>query len=144
MKKKFSISFIILAAVVMLMSGMIPHHHHNGVACTVMERCEKDNSVNDEHTGHHADEGMQHGPSCVVESDCLPAIDGRAKISSCDECGNPGHVHFFPILYLVSDFLSYPAETVSPEPGYGEYLLFYTSAEASLSCGLRAPPFTLS
>jgi hypothetical protein len=141
MKKKVSILFIVSAAVMLLVLSIIPHHHHNGAACMIVERCEKDNSLNDEHTNHHDD--MQHEQSCIAESDYIFNIDSRTKykISSCDDCGNPDHIHFFPILYLVADFLLYPAETITPQPEYGEYVSFYTSAEASRLHGLRAPPY---
>ncbi|MGV8139175.1 MAG: DUF6769 family protein [Mangrovibacterium sp.] len=143
MKKKFHISLIALAALMMLVLKIVPHHHHNGAACMIMERCEKDNSVDDEHTGHSKND-MNHGKTCIIEADYIsPQIDNgtKCKVSS---CGNPGHIHFFPILYLVSDLLLYPGETISPKSEYGEYISFYISAEASQFHGLRAPPFILS
>ncbi len=127
----------------MLVLTIVPHHHHKGATCMIVERCEKDNAVNDEHTGH-AENDMNHDKSCVIESDfVIPQADNgmKCKVSSCD---NPDHIHFFPILYLVADFLLYPAETISPQPEYGEYVSFYTSAEASQFHGLRAPPYMLS
>lgn len=145
MKKKVSILFIALAAVMLLVSGIVPHHHHDGVACMIVEHCGKDNSVNDRHTNHPVGD-IQHEPSCVAESDYTPYIDSRTKckISSCDHCGSPNHIHLFSILYLAADFLPYSAETASASPEYGEYALFYKSAETSRFHGLRAPPFILS
>ncbi|MDR0574189.1 MAG: hypothetical protein LBG96_09215 [Tannerella sp.] len=145
MKKKFyiSLSFIALATLTMLAPTIVPHHHHNGAVCMIMECCEQDNSVNDEHTGH-AENDMDHGKSCIVESDfIIPQADNRIKykVTSCD---HPDHIHFFPVLYLVADFLLYPAETTSPQPEYGKYVSFYTSAEKSPFHGLRAPPCMLS
>jgi hypothetical protein len=136
MKKKVSISFIALAAAVMLVLNAVPHHHHHdGVACVVMEHCEKD---------HPADDDVQHGLSCVAESDyIIPNTDLRIKcsVSSCGNCDHPDHIHFFPIPLLVADALLYLSETVNTRPEYGEYISFYTSAEASRFHGLRAPPF---
>ena len=142
MKKKFSISLISLAALMMLALNIVPHHHHDGAVCVITERCEEDNTINDEHTGH-SDRDMDHGKSCVIESDFVitQTDETRCKVSS---CGHPDHVHFFPILYIVADVLLSPAETISSKPEYGEYISFYTSAETSRFHGLRAPPFILS
>ncbi|MDR2774463.1 MAG: hypothetical protein LBC19_06935 [Tannerella sp.] len=144
MKKKVSISFLALAAVMTLMAGIIPHHHHKGVACVIMEHCEKDHAADDEHQNRFADNGMQHEHSCIAEFDYIPDTDRRikCKVSSCDNCDDPGHIHIFPVPYLVADALPYLSEVVSPKPKeYGEYILFYTSADACQSHGLRAPPF---
>ena len=141
MKKKFHISFIALAALMMLVLTIVPHHHHNdGAACVILELCEQDNSVNDEHTDH-AESDMNHDKSCAFEADfVVPQADNgiKCKVSSCD---NSNHIHSFPILYLFADFLLSPAENTTSKNGYGEYISFYTSAEASQFHGLRAPPF---
>jgi hypothetical protein len=143
MKKNVSISFIALATAITLMTGVIPHHHHKGVACMIMEHCEKDHAANDAHTNPHADKGMQHEHLCIAEFDYIPDTHRRikSKVSSCDHCDDPGHIHIFPVSYLVVDALPYLSEVVSPKLEYGEYLLFYTSADARQSHGLRAPPF---
>jgi hypothetical protein len=127
----------------MLVMSVVPHHHHNGAVCTIVEFCEDDNSVNDEHTGHSGND-MDHGKSCVIESDfVITQTDNREKCEG-SYCDNPDHVHFLHILYLVSGILPNPVETTSLQPEYGEYVLFYTSAQASQFHGLRAPPFMLS
>jgi hypothetical protein len=128
----------------LLVLGIVPHHHHDGAVCMVMERCEKDNSVNDEHTNHHPDEGMKQGQSCVADGDFYAFLpDSRIKCSTsfCDNCDN--HAHFFSILYLFADFLTHPEENISIKSEYGEYIAFYTSAEASQFHSLRAPPYML-
>jgi hypothetical protein len=146
MKRNVSISLIALATVMMLVSGFVPHHHHEGVACVITEHCEKDDTTDEKHTNHLADNGMHHGQSCVVESDYISNIDRRikSKVSSCDDCDNPDHIHVFPILCLVADFRSYLPGNVTLNPEYGEYIPSYTSADVRQSHGLRAPPFILS
>ena len=128
----------------MLVLNIVPHHHHDDAVCMVMESCQEDHSAGDEHAGHcHSGHGAAHGGSCVIESDyIITQTEGtRCAVSS---CGHPDHVHLFPMLYIVADVLLSPAETISSKPEYGEYLSFYTSAEASRFHGLRAPPFILS
>jgi hypothetical protein len=125
----------------MLVLTILPHHHHEGVACMIIECSKKDNSVNDKHAGH-SENDMNHGKSCIIESDFVfPRADNGTKynVSSCD---SSNHIHFFPFLYLIADFLLYPDETISPKHEYGEYLSFYTSAESSQLHGLRAPPLS--
>ncbi|MDR0697779.1 MAG: hypothetical protein LBG28_00955 [Tannerella sp.] len=143
MKKNVSILFIALATVMTLLTGIIPHHHHKGGACMIMEHCEKDHAANDTHTNSLADNGMQHEHSCVAEFDYIPDANRRikCKVSACDNCDDPGHIHFFPIPYLVANALPYLSESVTPKLEYEEYLLFYTPADARQSHGLRAPPF---
>lgn len=45
-----------LAAIMLLAVPFIPHHHHDKALCTVVERCDNDNTDNDEHTGHNDDD----------------------------------------------------------------------------------------
>ncbi|MDR1154322.1 MAG: hypothetical protein LBL04_06400 [Bacteroidales bacterium] len=143
MKKKFSISFIALAAVMLLVSGFVPHHHHNAAVCMIVEHCEIDHSTNDGQTDRHADDGMKHASSCIVGYYALQT-DSRikCKLSSCDHCDN--HVHPFPILCLFTDCMAHPAKNTCAGFEYGEYVSFYISAEASQFHGLRAPPCMLS
>mgnify|MGYP006869365836 FL=1 len=124
----------------LLVLTIVPHHHHDGVACIKMERCEKDNLVNDEHTGH-AENDMTQGKSCTIETDfVIPQTDNGIKCSV-SSSNNPDHIQFFPILYLIADFLLYPAQTIDLKPEYEEHLLLYISAEVSQFHGLRAPPY---
>ncbi len=141
MKKKISILFIALATIMTMLLVIVPHHHHKEATCMIMERCEKDNSINDKHTAHHADKGLQHNQSCVAESDFyVQKTDSRIKCKlSCNDCDN--NIHLFPIIYLFTDFLTSFSETANPKPEYREYISFYTSEDASQFHGLRAPPF---
>jgi hypothetical protein len=131
-KEKFPILFIALATAIILLASVIPHHHHHGVPCII--------PFNSAHSNHHGDNDM-HQQSCVAESDYIIDSDNpiKCKILSCDNCYNPSH--YFPVLYLIADFLIYPSEIISPKPEYEEGLLFYTSAEVNQFHGLRAPPF---
>ncbi|WP_298648903.1 DUF6769 family protein [uncultured Proteiniphilum sp.] len=146
MKKKVAISFIVLSVLIVLVSGTIPHHHHgNGAMCFFMAHCENNNSTDDKHTSQNT-HTCHHETTCIAEANYYINPESKVKIKapSCDNCDNPGHIHLFPLFYLVSDFLIYPAYNTYTKPKYGEYILFYTSAEVSQFHGLRAPPFTLS
>ena len=39
-----------------LLSTVVMHHHHMGRICMVVERCQQDGKLNDEHTEHHENE----------------------------------------------------------------------------------------
>lgn len=144
MKRIFPISFIAIATLLSLVLTVIPHHHHKEVTCLVMERCEKDNAVNDELTGHQPDSGdMNHGKSCIADADYVaPQSSQETKCKS--SCDDPNHEHFFPLYYLCADFLIYNLVDTSPKPEYGEYIVYYKPEEASQYHGLRAPPYFLS
>lgn len=36
-------------ALLMIALPMVPHHHHQGTVCVVMERCQSDGAINDQH-----------------------------------------------------------------------------------------------
>lgn len=154
MKKKIAISPILLAILVVLVAGAIPHHHHdNGAVCFhVIHYIENHEGNNDHDTtndGQHSTQNAhssQHDPNCVAETTYYTNPDGKIKIKvpSVENGDNPLYNQFFPLLYLVSDFLTNPAYNTYTKPKQGEYLLFYTSAEVSRFHGLRAPPFILS
>jgi hypothetical protein len=143
LKRKVSISFITTAVVMLLFLAVVPHHHHERVACIVMERCEQDHAINDEHTSHHADGNMQH-ELCFTETGYIvPQVNNEIKCKV-SFCGHHNHIHLFPVLYLFADFLIYNAAYSSPKPDHGEYVSFYKSAEPSQFHGVRAPPYLLS
>lgn len=110
-----------------------------------MAHCEDDNAADDKHTDQNT-HTKRHDTTCIAEANYYinPGNKVKIKAPSCDNCDNPGHIHLFPLLYLVSDFLIYPAHNTYTKPKQGEYILFYTSAEVSQFHGLRAPPFVLS
>ena len=154
MKKKIAISPIVLAILIVLVTGAIPHHHHdNGVICFHVIHYAENHGGNDGHDAtndahHSAQSGhsCHDDPNCIAETTYYTNPDGEIKIKapSFENGDNPVYNPFFPLLYLVSDFLINPAYNTYTKPKQGEYLLFYTSAEVSRFHGLRAPPFILS
>lgn len=145
MKKAVSISLIALSTLVLMAIAIVPHHHHEGTACVVMEYCEQDNVVNDEHT-HHGDVPENNSQSCIAEADYIaPSFNSgvKCKVSNCDNhTDNHIHAFLFPVYFLVADFIPSSEQLSSIE--YGEFLSFYKSAEANQFNGLRAPPYSLS
>lgn len=120
----------------------MPHHHHKGLACMIIEICEEDNNINDEHTAHHEFPAEnQHGQSCVADSEyTAPQTnkENKCKVSSCLD----NHIiHLFPLYYLAADLFPFGAEFSDSGTGYGECILCFTSAEANHFNGLRAPPY---
>ncbi|MEA4916611.1 hypothetical protein [Proteiniphilum sp.] len=158
MKKKIAISSIVVAILVVLVAGAIPHHHHdNGAICFhVTHHQNHDQDHHNNHDDHNASDGDDHtaqnghgchdDPTCIAETTYYTNPEGKIKIKtpSFDNGDNPAHIQFFPLLYLVPDFLINPAYNTYTKPKQGEYLQFYTSAEVSRFHGLRAPPFILS
>ena len=61
MRRLPNIIICTIGTLAMLIAPMIPHHHHGEVICAIMEQCEMDGEVNDEHTEHH---GNQEGKGC--------------------------------------------------------------------------------
>jgi hypothetical protein len=143
LKKRLSISLVSLAALMVLVMNVLPHHHHGDSVCVVMEHCEKDDSAGGGHADH-SDDMTDHGKECVFETVVATITqtdsESRCKVSA---CGDPYHVHLFHVLYIVAEVLPDPAETPDFKPDHGEYVSFYTSAEASRFHGLRAPPISL-
>jgi len=142
LKRKFSISFIALSTLMLLLVAFVPHHHHEGIACVVVERCEQDDAVNDKHTQHN-DAADNHGQACIAEAEYTTiqsSNEPRCKVSYY----NPDHVHLYPILFLVTDFVLYNADKLSVKVEYGEYISFSISAGTNRFHGLRAPPAFIS
>jgi len=139
-KKYISISFVAFSSLVLLLLAIVPHHHHEGLVCIVMEICEQDNQVNDKHTDHR-ELPDEHEQSCIAESEyTAPKVDeARCKIASCQ---NHDFTHLFPIFFLAADVLTFDTGVSLSYFKYGEYILFYKSAEANQFHGLRAPPFS--
>jgi hypothetical protein len=140
-KRIFYLSFvsIAIAALALLAASLIPHHHHKGMVCTVVEICEQDHAINDKHTQHDAS-NEHDDQSCIAENHSIFSPtdeDTKCKIPSCNT-HNPAPI--FLTLYLCADYSLYNTELPDNSSGYGEYLLFYTSTDASQAHALRAPP----
>ncbi len=52
-KKKLYLFSLLVATMSVLLSTVVMHHHHMGRICMVVERCQQDGKLNDEHTEHH-------------------------------------------------------------------------------------------
>ncbi|MCL3850969.1 MULTISPECIES: DUF6769 family protein [Bacteroidales] len=143
MKNKCSISAIVLSTILFLVFAVIPHHHHGGKACIVIELCELDNAINDEHT-HHSDTDSEqnHDETCIAKSKfIIPTSVDETKLKVSD---NQNDTVLFPIFFLVGNLFNYSLDSSFIESDYGEYILSYKSAAANQFHGLRAPPFTFS
>ena len=146
MKQKISISFIAVSVIFLLALIILPHHHHEGLACIVMEVCEQDNKVNDEHTHHSDTPDEEHNETCIAETEYIVPLfkgESKCKISSCKNY-NHNHIYLFPVYFLVADLLNFDTGNFFFKTEYGEHISFYKSAEAVQFNGLRAPPFMLS
>ena len=143
MKRKISILFISVATFILLVLMTIPHHHHeNGVACIVIEVCEHDNEINDEHTHHNDVPDKGNSSNCLIEAEFTiphPNDDIKYKISyRKDNIHN--NFQLFSAYFLVAGFINCDTEYLLPKNEYGEHFSFYKSAEANQYHGLRAPP----
>ena len=56
MRRRIYILSLWVATLGMLLSTVVMHHHHFERICMVMEECEQDGCLNDEHTEHHDNE----------------------------------------------------------------------------------------
>jgi hypothetical protein len=146
MKRKISILSIAVSVLVLLVFAILPHHHHEEMACLIMEFCEQDDAVNDEHTHHNEAPEEGHNGSCISESEYIVSNfndETKCKVSSCKDY-NHNHILFFPVYFLVADLLNFDIGKSCPKTEYGEYISFYKSAEATQFHGLRAPPAILT
>lgn len=123
------IAIMVLSVFVLLVAPFIPHHHHSGVACAVIERCEQDETYNDEHTNHAGD---------VEKTSCVE--DATYLASQSNPFGDFNNAHLFPILISTLNIFLSGNDDVEIRLPYGEFLIFYKSLEISGSNGLRAPP----
>lgn len=122
----------------------MPHHHHETSPCFVMEFCEEDNTVNDEHTHHHIPDGNTESCTADFKYFVRPFNDIiKSHGSYLNDCGYI-HTFLFPVHFLIAGFLDHEIENSIFKTEYGEYINFYKSAEANHFHGLRAPPYILS
>ena len=68
----------------------IPHHHHDKALCTVVERCDNDNTDNDEHTGHNDD-----STACIE--------DGGLFVSKSDVHNNTSYKIIPAFVYAIAE-----------------------------------------
>ena len=132
------------ATSILLILMTVPHHHHDdGTACIIIEVCEHDNAINDEHTHHGEASDKGHNSKCPVEAEFViphPYDDeNKYKISSNKEYNS----HLFSAYFLVSSFIDFDSEYRFLKIEYEEHFFLYKSAEANQYNGLRAPPVIL-
>ena len=65
-KKKLYLFSLFVATMSVLLSTVVMHHHHMGRICMVVERCQQDGNLNDEHTEHHDQESEGDRENCSV------------------------------------------------------------------------------
>ena len=124
----------------LLSTHIIPHHHHEGMFCTIMERCEDDGNINDEHTHHHENHEVPDDHSCLANAKYIAVRNNNEIKCAVSSCDNFTHDHISLVVYFFRDLFSSDTEFSKIKPEYGEYISYYKSAEASRIHGLRAPP----
>lgn len=138
MSRKHNIAFVVVSVLVLLIAPFIPHHHHEGVACVVMERCEDDDTYNDEHTDHNeSSEDSHSNTSCVEDAQFLASKSGQSYKASVENF-NPALL----VSFIISQYNSLLPTDVDVRGAlmYGDYIITYKSAEIITSNGLRGPP----
>jgi hypothetical protein len=126
MRRKISISVIAFSIFVLLIHAVVPHHHHGQMPCFDVELCEEGNAPDD-----------GNSETCVLESEYIASPLLKSRVSY-------NHIFPFPLYYLAVSCVNYDAGDVFFTTEYGEYPLFYQSAESVRVRGLRAPPSILS
>lgn len=137
-KQLIKISFGIISAFILLTLAVIPHHHHEALACFIIERCELDDNINDEHTEHNNTANDYDEQSCVAES---KFINSRSN-NELDLTNNNNYL--FSFYYLATDYSIFSTDLSIQKPEYGEYIQLYKYADVTQSNGLRAPPHYFS
>jgi hypothetical protein len=133
-----------VATFILLILMIVPHHHHDdGTACIIIEVCEHDNAIDDEHTHHGEAPDNGHNSKCLVEAKFViphPNDDeNKYKIST----NKDNNSHLFSAYFLVASFIDFDSEYRFLKIEYEEHFLLYNSAEANQYHGLRAPPVIL-
>lgn len=142
MKRILSIVPVAIATLLLIVFSAIPHHHHGGMMCLAMETCEQDHTYNDEHTHHNAAGNTHEGQTCSTNAECISSSETiRNKVIS---HGSGDNLAFFPVLCLLTTYLTYSADLLYADITYGEFVLSYTPVVLGESTGLRAPPSCLS
>jgi hypothetical protein len=143
LKQTVSISFLAGATLLLLAFMVFPHHHHyGGVVCYVVERCEQDGNINDEHTCHHDD--INHHDCCIAEINYIvPSTYNDIKCKVFSRNNDHCLIHLFPALCFPTGSDICNIDLLAVKYGYGEVVSFYKSTDVSQNHGLRAPPFLL-
>ena len=134
-----------VATFILLILTTVSHHHHDdGMTCVILEVCEHDNAINDEHTHHGEAPDKGHNNKCLVEAKFIiphPNDDNNKYKASCNKDNNS---NLFSAYFLITGFLDFKAERLFLKIEYEEHFSLYKSAEANQYHGLRAPPVLLA
>lgn len=131
MKRAANIILLSLSVLMILIMPFVPHHHHKDVECMVVERCISDNTYNDEHTAHPADNGSKDNSLCVKNIQSLNVKSGIHHDWSA--------VHLFPLLIFTYNELFVDVYR-QESPLYDRYTISYKSPIGRGVTSLRAPP----
>lgn len=139
MRRTCSIAAVTVAIISIIVFSVIPHHHHNDVVCFIMELCEHDNSLNDEHTAHKPAES--HKGKCSVSSGLTSTAAYRNQ-PSFHEDGSV--IPFFPLFCLTATLTDCGAAVCISEITHEEHSASRLLTRQVSCRGLRAPPCLLS
>ena len=105
----------------------IPHHHHDKALCTVVERCDNDNTDNDEHTGHNDDDTacIENGGFFISKSNVHNSTSYKIIPAFVSAICRVAIAELFPVKKVPCEW---------------EGLAIYQSAELNWTNALRAPP----
>ena len=135
MKRVAGMIVMSLATLLIIVLPFIPHHHHEDVECIIMERCESDGTINDEHTAHHTgDDGSDSHSTCVKNIRTLIVKSSIQK--------DLNNVFAVPLLCYLTDVLCMDDSCRKDKPYNGDSSS-YKSISKERRLSLRAPPYFL-
>ena len=103
-KKKLYLFSLLVATMSVLLSTVVMHHHHMGRICMVVERCQQDGNLNDEHTEHHENEN----DSCRVHQMYYFVTNGKILKSIQKQLFDGYHL----LSVLSSEYLFIPTSSI--------------------------------
>jgi hypothetical protein len=129
-----------VSTLLLLASTFVPHHHHyDRIFCLVMERCEQDGMLNDEHTGHnHSSDGEMF---CILKTKYVVSEvrnEIKCKIVPCDRSHTFNQ--FSPVYLRTNESAVNAQPLFAGLLPYGDGAVFYSSVLLNSFNGLRAPP----
>lgn len=143
MRKKISLTFLLIAGLVLLVHSITPHHHHNKMVAGLITlwgedgeelqhfgNNQKDHNNTQKHNAHELSE------DCLLNGVYLKVVNDKKFISNTSDTSHIPDFFFafIQILYIDIHPDGYVAFTQKP------YLSSCYSALITHSVGLRAPP----
>lgn len=116
----------------------VPHHHHGQFACVVTDVCGECEPSDMEHSDHHDTDNAEHSCNCYIGVGYILARGDNEKHDCISHCDNAGHLHPFPLLYII--YSNIEVDPLGLDSGFGEFITTYNSIDACHIYGLRAPP----